>query len=151
VLPMGSAGADSARSGGGGEVTVLHDAGHPSAITLPVIPSRCGRSVALTTATPAPARCAATYAEAIGGPTAPARCTAARALRYRLHRPRGTRIVTVRVYVNGTLRLRRHARDVRSVTLRGVPRGRFVVRIVTRRSDGTRAVRTRTYHGCALR
>ena len=39
--------------------------------------------------------------------------------------------------------------SIRRLTIRRLPRGRFVVDIVATRSNGTRLVSTRTYHGCA--
>jgi hypothetical protein len=66
VLPVASAEADSARTGGAGAVTVLRDAAHPSSLMLPVIPDRCGRSVPLTPGTPGVTSCAASYGAAIG-------------------------------------------------------------------------------------
>jgi putative CocE/NonD family hydrolase len=65
VLPVADAEADSARTGGAGTVTVLHDADHPSALTLPVIPARCQDSKPLATDTPK-VSCASSYRQAVG-------------------------------------------------------------------------------------
>jgi len=43
---------------------------------------------------------------------------------------------------------RRRGHSLRSVTVRGLPRGTFTVRIVTRRSNGRRITSVRTYRGC---
>ena len=47
-----AAAADSPRTGGAGAVTVLRDADHPSSLTVPLIPRRCGRSVPLVAEQP---------------------------------------------------------------------------------------------------
>jgi putative CocE/NonD family hydrolase len=66
VLPVAAAQADSARTGGAGAVTVLRDRDHPSSLTLPVVPGRCGRSAPLAAGTPPVGPCARSYAEAVG-------------------------------------------------------------------------------------
>jgi putative CocE/NonD family hydrolase len=66
VLPVAEAGSDSARTGGVGTLSVLHDAAHPSSLTLPVIPGRCSRGAALVADTPK-VSCAGSLAEAVGG------------------------------------------------------------------------------------
>ena len=64
-----------------------------------------------------------------------------------LHLRRG--LASVRVFVNGrrVRVVRRHAR----VDLRGLPRGRFFVRVVGRTRGGRRYVAQRTYRTCAPR
>jgi hypothetical protein len=57
-------------------------------------------------------------------------------------------VVAVRVYVNGKLKLRRHGRNIASVTLRRLPRRTFKVRIVATQSGGSKLISTRTYRGC---
>ena len=47
-----AAAADTPRTGGAGAVTVLRDADHPSSLTVPLIPRRCGRSVPLVAEQP---------------------------------------------------------------------------------------------------
>jgi putative CocE/NonD family hydrolase len=65
VLPVADAEVDSARTGGAGVVTVLHDAAHPSTLMLPVIPSRCQASQPLAPDTPS-VRCVRSYEAALG-------------------------------------------------------------------------------------
>ena len=65
VLPVGESGADAVRTGGVGAVQVLHDAAHPSALTVPVIPGRCQSGAALVADTPKVA-CASSAAAALG-------------------------------------------------------------------------------------
>jgi hypothetical protein len=76
-------------------------------------------------------------------------CADARKFGFRLHHDRGARIVKAVVYVNGKRALARRGRALRRVTLRRLPRKRFVVKIVTTQSNGVRRVSTRTYDGCA--
>jgi hypothetical protein len=76
------------------------------------------------------------------------RCIDRRKFRFKLHRPRGSRVVRVAVYVGRKLALRRRGHDIRTVAIRRLPRGRFTVRIVTTYSTGKRRISTRTYRGC---
>jgi hypothetical protein len=57
-------------------------------------------------------------------------------------------VVRVAVFVNGKLKVLRRGHDVRRVTLRRLPLGRFTVRIVSTHSNGARLVSTRVYRGC---
>jgi hypothetical protein len=75
-------------------------------------------------------------------------CLDRRKFRFTLHRPRGSRVVRVAVYVGGKLTLRRRGHDIRTVRIRRVPQGRFTVKIVTTYSSGSRRISTRTYRGC---
>ena len=58
------------------------------------------------------------------------------------------RVKKVEVYVNGVRKVVRRGRNVRSVTLRKLPKRRFVVRVVTTFADGKQRESTRTYRGC---
>jgi hypothetical protein len=141
VLPVAGSQADAPRSGGAGAVTVLRDAAHPSALTLPVIPGRCQRGAALTPGTAA-VRCGA------ASPVLRRSCADKRRFRFKLHHGPRARVVRVRVYVNGRLRLRRHGRDIRTVVLPRLPRKRSVVRIVATQSSGSKLVSRRVYGRC---
>ncbi|HEX2085821.1 MAG TPA: TIM-barrel domain-containing protein [Solirubrobacteraceae bacterium] len=83
----------------------------------------------------------------------PRRCRSRRNFVIRLVRPRrrGERIASARVYVNGRrVRTRRaRGRVVARVDLRGLPRGRFTVRIVVRTNRGRTYVAKRRYRTCA--
>jgi beta-glucosidase len=81
-------------------------------------------------------------------PAAAKGCVDTRRFSFRLHHAPHARVVRVAVYVNGHLKLRRHGRDIRRVTLARLPQGRFRVRIVSTQSSGSRLVSRRTYHGC---
>jgi DNA-binding beta-propeller fold protein YncE len=58
------------------------------------------------------------------------------------------RVTKVEVYVNGVLKARKKGRDIRRVTLKRLPKGRFVVKIVTTREGGKKRESVRTYRGC---
>ena len=75
-------------------------------------------------------------------------CVDTRKFSFRLHSRRGSRIVRVEVFLNGRRILRRSGRDLRRVTLRRLPQGRFTVRIVATRRNGSQLTSTRTYRGC---
>jgi hypothetical protein len=75
-------------------------------------------------------------------------CVDRRKFTFRLHHGPRSRVVRVVVYVNGKRKLARRGRDLRRVTVRRLPRGRFKVRIVATHSNGSRLVSTRTYRGC---
>jgi hypothetical protein len=76
-------------------------------------------------------------------------CVDRRKFSFRLHRPRGARIVRVEVFVNGRRVMRLHGRDIRRVTIPRLPRGRFTVRIVATQNTGSKLVSTRRYRGCS--
>jgi DNA-binding beta-propeller fold protein YncE len=83
----------------------------------------------------------------LGIPAAPkTECVDRRKFSFRL---RGAgRVRRVAVYVNGVLKIRKKGRDIRRVTLEKLPKGRFVVRIVTTREGGKKRESVRTYRGC---
>jgi hypothetical protein len=75
-------------------------------------------------------------------------CVDRRRFTFKLHRAKRTRITSVDVYVNGKHRLHRHGHDIRSVTLKKLPKGTFTVRIVAHQSSGSTLTSVRTYKGC---
>ena len=87
------------------------------------------------------------------GPPKARRCTSRRRIVVRLPRMRGERPRSARIYVRGrrvrTLRGRNLRRSRSRVTLRGLPRGRYRVRIVVRMRSGRSVTTTRTYRTCA--
>jgi hypothetical protein len=73
-------------------------------------------------------------------------CTDTRSFTFRLHGgAHGARVVKVVAYVNGRRALSRRGRNLKRVTLARLPRKRFVVKIVTTLSDGSKRISTRTY------
>ena len=75
-------------------------------------------------------------------------CADRRRFTFRLNRDRGARVVRVTLYVNGKRRLTRRGRNLRRISIRPLPRGRHVVRIVSRQSNGYERVSTRRYTDC---
>jgi alpha-D-xyloside xylohydrolase len=87
-------------------------------------------------------------AVASGGSTLPRRCSSRRAFRIRLRRD----LVAARVYVNARRVRTLRGRRLRAfVDLRGLPRGRFTVRVVGRTRLGRTVVRQRRYRTCVPR
>ena len=74
--------------------------------------------------------------------------TCRRSFRFRLRHARGRRVVGVTVYVNGKRILRRRGHALARVSLRRIPRKRARIKIVTKQSDGSRRISTRTYRNC---
>jgi DNA-binding beta-propeller fold protein YncE len=85
----------------------------------------------------------------LGIPAAPkTECVDRRKFSFKLRRGRGSRVTSVRVYVNGVLIVRKRGRNLVGVTLKRLPKGRFVVRVVTVRANGKKRESVRTYRGC---
>ena len=97
--------------------------------------------------------CRAARRRAIGLPGSRT-CRSRRSFTIRLRQPRNGRIKTVRVYVNGKrkrVRVRRGHRLRSRVNLRGLPRGRYTVRVVVTTTSGRRIVARRRYRTCIPR
>jgi hypothetical protein len=75
-------------------------------------------------------------------------CVDRRKFKFKLHHARRTRVVDVRVYINGKRIIHRRGRNIVSVTLKKLPQRKFKVKIVARQSGGSSLVSTRTYKGC---
>ena len=72
--------------------------------------------------------------------------------RIRLRTPRGTRVVSATVSINGKVRARVKRGKVRApVDLRGLPKGKVTVRVAVKASDGRTYKGKRTYRTCAAR
>jgi hypothetical protein len=78
----------------------------------------------------------------------PAVCVDRRKFAFRVHQPRGGRVVTVVAFVDGKRVKRLKAKRVSRITLKRLPRGLFTVRIVATTDRGSRTVSVRTYRGC---
>jgi hypothetical protein len=83
---------------------------------------------------------------AAGGPSRG--CIDRRKFRFRLRHRRGQRVTRVRVYVNKRRVVNRRGRNIKYVTLRKLPLGRFRVKIVKRTNDGHKTTTVRYYRGC---
>jgi hypothetical protein len=78
------------------------------------------------------------------------RCLSKRSFRIRLKEPRGDALVSANVFVNGRrVATRSGARITAPVNLRGLPRGRYSVRITARTVLGRTITGTRRYRTCA--
>ncbi|MFL5883762.1 MAG: CocE/NonD family hydrolase [Thermoleophilaceae bacterium] len=75
-------------------------------------------------------------------------CKDVRKFAFRLHQPRGGRIVRANVYVNGHRVERLRGHRVKRIVLRRLPVGVFKVKIVAFTSRGAKVVSVRTYRGC---
>lgn len=89
---------------------------------------------------------------ALGAPPRPApgpsACVDRRRFSFHLHHPRRQRITRATVRINGRLVRVMRGRSLRRLAVRPLPRGRFVVTIVTYTNRGTVATSTRTYFSC---
>lgn len=86
------------------------------------------------------------------GPALPSnrRCTSRRRFKIHIRNPKGQRVVSARVYVNGkrTRVLRRHRSLHAVVDLRRLRKGRYTVKIVALTSQGRQVVSQRRYRTC---
>ena len=77
------------------------------------------------------------------------RCVSRRRFRIRLRHPRGARVASAVVRVNGKkVATRRGRRVTAPVNLRGLPKGRFAVKITVKLADGRTVSGTRRYRTC---
>ena len=80
------------------------------------------------------------------------RCVSRRSFRVRVRGPKGARLRSASVYVNGKRRATRRGRTLSlPVNLRGLPKGTVRVRIVARTTRGKRVVAERRYRTCAVK
>ena len=80
------------------------------------------------------------------------KCVSRRKFRIRLRHPRGARVLSAVVRVNGKrVATRRGARITAPVNLRGLPKGRFTVRITVKLADGRTVSGERRYRTCTPR
>jgi hypothetical protein len=78
------------------------------------------------------------------------RCLSRRSFRIRLKEPRGDALSVATVYVNGRrVEVRRGERLTAPINLRGLPKGRYTVRIVAETVLGKRIAGSRKYRTCA--
>ena len=80
------------------------------------------------------------------------RCVSRRKFRIRLRHPRGARVTSAVVRLNGKrVATRRGKRVTAPINLRGLPKGRFKVRITVKLADGRTVNGTRRYKTCTPR
>jgi hypothetical protein len=76
-------------------------------------------------------------------------CLDRRRFRFRIHQPRGGRVIAVNVFVNGRRVLSRRGRRITVIRIRPLPRrGTYRVKIVAITNTGLRVTSVRTYRGC---
>jgi YVTN family beta-propeller protein len=73
-------------------------------------------------------------------------CVDRRSFRFKLRGP--GRVTKVEVFVNGVRKVRKSGRSLRFVTLRELPKRRFVVKVVSTYANGKQRESVRTYRGC---
>ena len=79
-------------------------------------------------------------------------CVSRRNFRIRLRTPKGVKLASARVWVKGKLvQTVKGKRLTAPVDLRGLPNGRFAVKIEVKLTDGRTVRSTRTYRTCAPR
>lgn len=152
VLPADGGESDAPRTLGVGAVTIRHDAAHPSALSLPVIPAGCDASVPLADDTPATGPCAASLADALHGapPVVTAGCPGTRVVVLWLRNLHGHRLQSATIVLGGRVVRRIRATALRRpVRLRGLPPGAFTLRIFGRAAHGGVVRAARRYPACA--
>src|SRR4051794_23351971 len=81
----------------------------------------------------------------LGIPAAPkTKCVDRRRFRFKLH----GKVVKVEVFVNGVRKARKKGHFVRSVSIRKLPKKRFVVKVVSTFANGSKRESVRVYRGC---
>lgn len=75
-------------------------------------------------------------------------CVDTRKFSFKLHHPPGARIVKVEVFINGKRTMRKTGTNITKLTLKRLPKKKFVVRIVATQSSGSKLISKRTYKGC---
>lgn len=87
--------------------------------------------------------------QVIAGLPSTKRCVSKRAFTIHVVVPAGVKILSATVLVNGhSVAVRKGAKLSAPVSLRGLPKGRYAVRIVVKLADGRTLGETRRYHTC---
>jgi hypothetical protein len=86
--------------------------------------------------------------EIAGGGPAGHGCVDRRKFTFRLRHRRGQRVISVRAYVNGKRVLKRRGHNVRFITIKKLPLGKFRVKIVKITNDRHKTTTVRVYKGC---
>jgi hypothetical protein len=81
----------------------------------------------------------------LGIPAAPkTKCVDRRRFKFKLH----GKVVKVEVFVNGVRKVMKRGRFVKAVSIKKLPKKRFVVRVVSTFANGSKRESVRTYRGC---
>ncbi|MBI5105796.1 MAG: right-handed parallel beta-helix repeat-containing protein [Solirubrobacterales bacterium] len=135
-------------TGGGGEQPGGEQPGGeqppPTTPATPVTPA-----TAPVTAAGPPAAALPAFAQVVQLPSA-RRCVSRRSFRIRLRIPRGVAVSSATVLVDGRrVKVVKGRRLTAPVDLRGLPKGRFTVKITLATADGRTIAGSRTYRTCA--
>jgi hypothetical protein len=83
-----------------------------------------------------------------GAPPPPPGCIDRRKFKFHVHHVRTTKVVDVKVFINGRLRKHVTGRNLKFVTIGKLPQSTFTVRIEALQNRGGKLVSRRTYRGC---
>jgi hypothetical protein len=89
-----------------------------------------------------------TKQEQVAGGPAGHGCVDRRKFTFRLRHAKRQRVTSVRAYVNGRLTVKKRGRNLKTLTLKKLPLGKFKVKIVKITSDRHKYTTVRTYKGC---
>lgn len=102
------------------------------------------------TQTPAPtAKAAAVRFTQVASLPSAKRCVSRRTLRIRIRHPKGSKVKSAQARIGGRKAKTRRGAGSITLSLKGLPRGRFVARVKVMLSDGRVINGTRTYRTCA--
>jgi YVTN family beta-propeller protein len=73
------------------------------------------------------------------------KCVDRRGFKFKLRGGRATKVV---VYVDGVRKVRKTGKNIKSVSIKKLPKRRFVVKVVTTYASGKKRESVRTYRGC---
>jgi hypothetical protein len=82
------------------------------------------------------------------GLPAPHGCVDTRKFSFKLHHAPQARIVSIEVFINGKRTVTKNGTNITRLTLKRLPKKRFVVRIVATQNSGSELISQRTYTGC---
>jgi ABC-2 type transport system ATP-binding protein len=120
-----------------GPVTIDTSTASPGVVTIPILPADRQQAVKATA-----------LSDTLPTRSAPAVCVDRRKFSFRVHQPRGGKVVKVVVFVNGKRVKQVKAKRVSRITLKRLPKGLFTVRIVATTDKGSRTISVRSYRGC---
>jgi hypothetical protein len=83
-----------------------------------------------------------------GGTGSQAGCVDRRKFAFRIHQPKGGRIVKAVAYVNGKRKASMRGKRVSRITITKLPQNTFTVKIVATSNRGRRTISVRRYKGC---
>lgn len=76
------------------------------------------------------------------------KCVDTRKFKFTLHHARTAKVVDVTVYINGKRKLHKAGKDIKTLTIKKLPKKRFKVQIIAVQNTGSSLISVRTYKGC---